>query len=268
MSAQGQRQEGARTGPHNRRVLGTPRLHLRLTDSTNSRARELALAGAPHGTIVTAAEQSAGRGRQGRTWSAPAGSSLLLSVLLREPPQMLPLAAAVAVAEVVGEAALIKWPNDVVVERAPEAGAATERRAAGSPPALAKVAGILVEGRLQAGWAVLGIGLNVAVRLEDLPAELRPGGSRPAATMGRPPRELEATLATLLDELERRLAEPAGATLEAWRRRDALIGREIAWSGGSGVARGLDGAGRLIVEESRGRRTALAAGEVHLRRVG
>ena len=122
-------------GPRVLRVLGAPRLHLRLTGSTNSRARELALAGAPHGTIVTAAEQSAGRGRQGRTWSAPAGTSLLLSVVLREPPQLLPLAAAVAVAEVVGEHALIKWPNDVVVERAqPE-----------SAPVLAKVAGILVE---------------------------------------------------------------------------------------------------------------------------
>jgi BirA family biotin operon repressor/biotin-[acetyl-CoA-carboxylase] ligase len=246
------------------RVLGAPRLHLRLTDSTNTRARELALAGAPHGTIVTAAEQSAGRGRQGRTWSAPAGSALLMSVVLRETPEMLPLAAAVAVAEVVGEQARIKWPNDVVIE---QAGAAGEAARPGGGPALAKVAGILVEGRLQEGWAVLGIGLNVAVRLEDLPAELGPGGARPAATMGLSAGDLEATLMTLLDRLQRRLAEPAGATLESWRARDALLGREIAWSGGSGVAHGLDGAGRLIVEDSAGRRTALAAGEVHLQRV-
>ena len=244
-------------GVRGARVIGTPRLHVRLTDSTNSRARELAAAGAPHGAIVTAREQSAGRGRQGRTWSAPPGSSLLLSVLLREPPQLLPLAAAVAVAEVVGEHARIKWPNDVVVPQ-PGADATTVP---------GKVAGILVEGRLQERWAVLGIGLNVAVRLEDLPAELRPGGSRPAATMGRSPDQLEATLAALLEALERRLQEPAEATLGAWRKRDALLGREIAWSGGSGVARGLDGAGRLIVEEAGGRRTELAAGEVHLQRV-
>lgn len=254
----GRPRQRAPRGPHGTRVLGAPRLHLRLTDSTNSRARELALGGAPHGTIVTATEQSAGRGRQGRTWSAPAGSSLLLSVVLRDPPQLLPLTAAVAVAEVVGGQALIKWPNDVVLEQAQPGGA----------PALAKVAGILVEGRLQERWAVLGIGLNVAVRLEDLPAELRPGGTRPAATMGRPEAELEPTLTTLLDTLERRLAEPAEATLEAWRGRDALLGREIGWAGGSGIARGLDGAGRLVVEESAGRRTALAAGEVHLQRVG
>ncbi len=242
------------------RAIGSPRLHLRLTDSTNSRARELAAAGAPHGTIVTATEQSAGRGRQGRTWSAPPGSSLLLSVLLRDPPPLLPLAAAVAVAEVVGGDALIKWPNDVVVVQPETAGEAT--------PALAKLAGILVEGRLQEGWAVLGIGLNVAVRLEDLPAELRPGGSRPAATMGRRPEQLEGTLATLLGALEARLAEPAEETLEAWRARDALRGRQIEWSGGNGVARGLDGAGRLVVEEPDGGRRALAAGEVHLQRVG
>ena len=75
--------------------LGAPHLHLRQTASTNDRARELAAAGAPHGTVVTAAEQSAGRGRQGRTWSAPRGHALLMSVLLRDPPELLPLAAGV-----------------------------------------------------------------------------------------------------------------------------------------------------------------------------
>ena len=129
--------------------LGTPRTHLRLTDSTNERARELAAAGAPHGTLVTATEQTAGRGRQGRRWSAPAGTALLMSLILREPPRLLPLAAAVAVASIAGEDARIKWPNDVQV-------------------AGRKVAGILVEGRPQERWAVLGIGLNVAVRLEDV----------------------------------------------------------------------------------------------------
>ncbi|MGZ4171177.1 MAG: biotin--[acetyl-CoA-carboxylase] ligase, partial [Solirubrobacteraceae bacterium] len=71
--------------------LGTPRLHLRITESTNTKARELAAAGAPHGTLVTAAEQSAGRGRQGRTWTAPAGRALLCSVVVRDPPPLLSL---------------------------------------------------------------------------------------------------------------------------------------------------------------------------------
>ena len=103
--------------PAPRAGLGWPRVHLRSADSTNERARELALAGAPAGTLVTAAEQSAGRGRQGRRWSAPAGSSILMSLLLHSPPPLLPLMAAVAVCDVVGADAMIKWPNDVVVMR-------------------------------------------------------------------------------------------------------------------------------------------------------
>jgi len=244
--------------------LGSPRLHFRLTDSTNARARALAIAGAPHGTLVTAAEQSAGRGRQGRSWSAPAGSALLASLVLRDPPGLLPLAAAVAVCDIAGPHALIKWPNDVVVAAGPEEG----RPPAAARAPLAKLAGILVEGRLQEGWAVLGIGLNVAVRLEELPAELAPGGARPAATMGLRAAEIEPTLERLLGALQRRLYEPADATLHAWRERDALLGRPISWAGASGVARGLDGAGRLIVEDGAGARSTLAAGEVHLRQVG
>ena len=93
------------SGARERSGLGRPRLHLRRTDSTNERARELAAAGAPHGTLVTASEQTAGRGRQGRRWSAPAGSALLMSLVLRwppspRPPELLPLAAAVAVCDV------------------------------------------------------------------------------------------------------------------------------------------------------------------------
>jgi BirA family transcriptional regulator, biotin operon repressor / biotin---[acetyl-CoA-carboxylase] ligase len=231
--------------------LGSPRVHLRNTDSTNDRARELALAGAPHGTLVTAAEQSAGRGRQGRRWSAPAGSALLMSLILREPPPLLPLIAALAVAEVAGEEARIKWPNDVVFVRA----------SAGASGSLAKVAGILAEGRPQEGWAVLGIGLNVAVRVDQLPSELH----ATAATLGRPPTAVEPVLAELLAALERRLTASTGATLQAWRARDALRGRAIGWSGGEGVAAGIDGTGRLIVALADGGRTTLDAGEVHLR---
>jgi BirA family biotin operon repressor/biotin-[acetyl-CoA-carboxylase] ligase len=247
-------------------ALGAPRLHFRLTDSTNARARALALAGAPHGTLVTASEQSAGRGRQGRKWSAPAGSALLASLVLREMPGLLPLAAALAVCDVAGEGALIKWPNDVVV---PEpAGSPDGTPAAPGSPALAKLSGILLEGRPQEGWVVLGIGLNVAVDIGELPAELQPGGPRPAATMGLSPEDVEPILGQLLGALEHRLREPASATLEAWRARDALAGREIAWASGSGIARGIDGAGRLVVEDPAGGRTTLAAGEVHLQHVG
>jgi BirA family transcriptional regulator, biotin operon repressor / biotin---[acetyl-CoA-carboxylase] ligase len=228
--------------------LGSPRLHLRATDSTNTRARDLAAAGAPHGTLVTAGEQRAGRGRQGRTWSAPPGRALLSSLVLRDPPRLLPLLAGVAVAQVAehaGVSAQVKWPNDVLVDGR-------------------KVAGILVEGRPQERWAVLGIGLNVAVELELLPAELR----ATAATMGLPAEQIEPTLARLLGALERRLSEPEQATLAAWRARDALRGREVEWAAGRGRAEGVDGAGRLIVALPDGGRTTLEAGEVHLGALG
>jgi BirA family biotin operon repressor/biotin-[acetyl-CoA-carboxylase] ligase len=225
--------------------LGLPRLHLRRTGSTNDRARELAAAGAPHGTLVTAGEQTAGRGRQGRSWSAPAGSALLASLVLRQPPALLPLAAAVAVAETVepavSAAAAIKWPNDVLVGGR-------------------KVAGILAEGRPQQGWAVLGVGVNVAVETGDLPPELR----ATAGTLGLEPSAIEDQLASLLASLERWLAAEPAATLEAWRARDALAGHDVAWAGGSGRAAGVDAEGRLVVELPGGGRTALDASEVHL----
>jgi BirA family biotin operon repressor/biotin-[acetyl-CoA-carboxylase] ligase len=258
--------------PHgpSRSALGRPRLHLRRTDSTNDRARELAAAGAPHGTLVTAAEQSAGRGRQGRRWSAPAGSALLMSLLVRSPPPLLPLIVAVAVCDVAGEEVAIKWPNDVVVVAPPASGSTRERSA---PQPLAKLAGILVEARPQEGWAVVGIGLNVAVDLDQLPAELRPsatasraaGSPLPAATLGLPSDAIEPTLSRLLGALERRLTEPPDTTLDAWRARDALRGREIAWAGGRGRAQGIDGTGRLVVVLQDGGQTTLSAGEVHLR---
>jgi BirA family biotin operon repressor/biotin-[acetyl-CoA-carboxylase] ligase len=221
-------------------TLGSPRLHLRLTDSTNERARALAAAGAPHGTLVTASEQSAGRGRQGRTWSAPAGRALLCSLVVRNPPRLLPLAAGVAVAQVAGADALIKWPNDILV-------------------AGRKVAGILVEGRPQEGWAVLGIGLNVALRAGDFPSELR----ERAGSLGLDADQVEPTLERLLERLEHWLAADAEAVLKAVRARDALRDRPVRWAGGAGRGAGIDGEGRLVVNTAGGP-VALDSGEVHL----
>jgi BirA family biotin operon repressor/biotin-[acetyl-CoA-carboxylase] ligase len=232
-------------------TLGYPRLHLRRTDSTNERARELAAAGAPSGALVTAAEQTAGRGRQGRMWWAPAGSSLLVSLLLRDPPRLLPLIAGVAVCDVACESAAVKWPNDIVIPRqAPLKDA----------PALAKLAGILVEGRPQEGWAVVGIGVNVAVCPEDVPAEL----SATAASLGLPASEIEPLLTRLLGAFARRLGEPEGSVLDAWRARDALLGREVSWQTGRGTAHGVDDRGHLVVRLPDGTTQALSAGEVHL----
>ncbi|MGZ4236695.1 MAG: biotin--[acetyl-CoA-carboxylase] ligase [Solirubrobacteraceae bacterium] len=220
--------------------IGSPRVHYSQTDSTNERARELAAAGAPHGTLVTAVEQSAGRGRQGRRWTAPRGRALLCSLVIRDPPRLLPLAAGMAVAEVAGAQARVKWPNDVLVDGL-------------------KVAGILVEGRPQEGWAVLGIGLNVAVREDDFPPEL----AGRAGTLGLEPDAVEPTLERLLGSLERWLPAPPEALLEAVRGRDALLDRPVRWSGGEGRGAGIDAEGRLLVATDGGQ-IALDAGEVHL----
>ncbi len=210
---------------------------------------------------MTAAEQTAGRGRQGRSWAAPAGSALLCSLVLRDPPALLSLIAGVAVCEAVGAEARVKWPNDVVVESpAGEVRAGVSASGDYPAPTLAKLAGILVEGRPQEGWAVLGIGVNVAVRIDDLPEEVRPR----AASLERPASAIEPFLADLLAALTRRLAEPVERVLEAWRERDALLGRDVVWAGGAGRAGGVDDRGRLLVGLAGGAVARLDAGEVHL----
>jgi BirA family transcriptional regulator, biotin operon repressor / biotin---[acetyl-CoA-carboxylase] ligase len=223
-------------------MIGSPHVHHRLTDSTNERARGLAAAGAPHGTLVTADEQLAGRGRQGRVWTAPPRSAVLMSVVLRELTETLPLAAAVAVCEALPVEAAIKWPNDIWID---------ER----------KVAGILIEARPLDGWAVLGIGLNVST--EEFPPELHATSLALAgADLSR-----DEALGALLASLDVWLAAPAAEVLSAWGERDALLGRTVRWENGGneGTAAGVDSSGALIVETADGRVT-LDAGEVHLSR--
>jgi BirA family biotin operon repressor/biotin-[acetyl-CoA-carboxylase] ligase len=228
--------------------LGYPRRHLRRCDSTNSLARELAAAGAPSGTVVTADEQTAGRGRLGRTWVAPAGKALLYSAILtplERRHRLLPLAVPVAVCEAVEAVApvgaAIKWPNDVWIG---------DR----------KCAGILIEARPQDGWAVIGVGVNVAIEADEFPADLR----TPAVSIGH-----RATVEATFESLNERLAEWTGAAedavLEAFRERDLLKGREVAWEDGQGVAAGIDDRGNLLLRKVDGAELSLGAGEVSLR---
>jgi BirA family transcriptional regulator, biotin operon repressor / biotin---[acetyl-CoA-carboxylase] ligase len=231
-------------------MIGWPRVHYRSTDSTNERARELAAAGAPHGTVVTADRQSAGRGRQGRPWSAPPRSSVLMSLVVRDLHEghgLLPLAAAVAACEATESVApvecAIKWPNDVWIGRR-------------------KLAGILIEGRAQEGWAVVGIGLNVATAREEFPEELRDTATSLRIERGSPP-EVEVVLSALVEALDRRLGDRPEEVIAAWRSRDALRGERVRWRGGEGTAAGIDAAGALLVETEAGT-VALDAGEVHL----
>lgn len=235
-------------------TLGRPHVHHRTIGSTNDHAKALARAGAPHGTIVTADEQTAGRGRQGRRWSTPAGRALALSAILRdlgERFELLPLLAAVAVCEACEAVApvrcAIKWPNDVWIDGR-------------------KLSGILAEGRPHDGWAVLGIGVNVTLRAEELPPELAETATSLAiAAPGAAPTRSDALLGPLLDRLARRLADEPAAVLAAWRERDALRGRVVRWDGNEGVAAGIGDRGELLVETDGGA-VELQAGEVHLER--
>jgi BirA family biotin operon repressor/biotin-[acetyl-CoA-carboxylase] ligase len=231
------------------RRFGRPRHHHRLTDSTNERALELAAAGAPGGTVVTAFEQSAGRGRQGRSWSAPAGKALLCSAVLApldSRHRLLPLSVPLAVCEAAeglgaGHCA-VKWPNDVWIGGR-------------------KLAGVLIEAR-PPRWAVIGIGLNVAIEAEEFPAELRDTAASIGAGAG-----VEEALASVCDALDRWVEAVDPDVLAEFDRRDALRGRVIAWTGagsGTGTAEGVDEDGRLRVATPDGDHITLGAGEVHL----
>jgi BirA family biotin operon repressor/biotin-[acetyl-CoA-carboxylase] ligase len=171
-----------------------------------------------------------------------------VSLVLRELDErhaLLPLTAAVAICRALEPLpCLIKWPNDIWVERQ-------------------KLAGILVEGRPQEGWAVLGIGLNVTTSERQFAPELR--GAATSLRMAGSALERDEVLERLLGELAEWISAPAERVLAAWRERDALRGERVRWAGGEGSAAGVDAAGGLLVDTPAGRVT-LDAGEVHLSR--
>jgi BirA family biotin operon repressor/biotin-[acetyl-CoA-carboxylase] ligase len=253
-------------------TFGNPHRHYRSTDSTNTRARELAAAGAPHGTVVTASEQTAGRGRQGRTWTAPPNKALLYSAIVRpleEHHTLLPFAVPLAVCEASEQLnpdleCRVKWPNDILVEGK-------------------KLSGVLIEARPQDGWAVIGIGLNLTIEQHEFPSDLqaratsihksdqrdqgRGGAGPPPRLCARPPPLVPLRATEVLSQrLEHWVNANSAEVLAEWRKRDALKGREVAWEKGSGVADGIDDRGYLVVVTPSGDRITIGAGEIHLTR--
>jgi len=252
--------------------FGSPHRHYRVTDSTNERARELAEAGVPGGTVVTAREQTEGRGRRGRAWTAPEGKALLYSAILRpldERHLLLPLSVPLAVCAAAEELrpdieCQVKWPNDVWLEEH-------------------KLSGILIEAKPQESWAVIGVGLNLSIEQHEFPDDLR----HPAVSLFIPaersrgeserslpavaPAGLPPTPSIVMKALNRQLDRWVEASdeevLGEWRRRDALRGREISWDEGksSGVADGIDDRGNLVVALAAGGRAVLGSGEVQIR---
>lgn len=239
--------------------------------STNETLKEMVAAGnsgqPPAGTLVLANYQSAGKGRLNRHWQAPAGTSLLFSLLFRPdwPPQqatwltmMAALAATEAIEAETGLTASLKWPNDVLL---------------GSAPNWRKVGGILLEGELaedRLPSAILGIGLNVNLTADQLPPAAFPPTSLLIAS-GRPVSRL-ALLATLLQRLESHYeaAQQGHSPQPAWNARLITLGRRVTASQHpadpplEGMVEGTDEWGHLLLRDDDGRLHLLAAGDVSL----
>ncbi len=206
----------------------------------------------PEGAVCVTDHQTAGRGRLGRRWVEPAGTSVLVSVLLSPPAgrraQELSLVAGLATAEAVeratGLSVQVKWPNDVMLNRR-------------------KVAGVLAEMRGRA--VVVGIGINVNQTRDELPTDARtPAGS--LRTLTGATYDRAALLGSLLYRLER--------LYDGWRQgglphiyaelgaRDFLRGRQVTVDGVSGTAMMIDREGRLLVNVGHGDVTAVESGNV------
>ena len=248
-------------------VIGREIRHVAQTGSTNEDLKALAHAGAAEGLLLSADEQTQGRGRRGRTWSAPPGSSLLTSTLLRPtwlPPSegfYLTMLAAVASAEAIEEATTLrvdlKWPNDLEIEGR-------------------KLGGILVETEVTSGqlaWAVVGIGLNVNWDPAAV-AELAATGTSLAVALGESVSRahlLQSLIARLDDRYTRLRAGQRQRLFDDWRSRLATVGQPVqAEAAGTlveGVAEGVTASGALVMRDAAGARHELIAGDVTVRRI-
>jgi BirA family biotin operon repressor/biotin-[acetyl-CoA-carboxylase] ligase len=232
-------------------VIGAPRRHEDECAST-----QLLLGpDDPEGAIATTDHQRGGRGRRGRSWVEAPGTAVLVSVLLRPPPERSApqlslvggLAAAMAAEEALGLAAQIKWPNDVMVDRR-------------------KVAGVLAEAR--DGVVVLGIGINVNQTREQLPADARLAPASFRTVDGRE-RDREQVLASLLKHLDRLYDAWCEGGLDAvyddLGARDFLRGRRVEVDGVAGTAQMIVRDGRLEVSTNSGL-VLVESGEVSFQR--
>lgn len=233
------------------------------TGSTSADVLALAAAGAPEGTVVVSDEQTAGRGRMGRTWVSAPGAGLWFSVLLRmdgterRTAGLVPLMAGVAVADAVGRAgvpAVLKWPNDVIVEH----------RAGGAGPG--KLAGILAESD-GAGAVVVGIGVNVSQDASALPVPEATSLRLEGAAIARSDLLVEV-LSGLHDHLADLREADGERTMAEYRRLCVTIGRQVSATLPSGeviVGEALDVAddGRLGIHQPGNTRYVAAADVIH-----
>jgi len=232
------------------------------TDSTNIRARNLAQEGAPEGTLVLAESQYHGRGRRGRIWSSPKGGGIYASVILRprvqphEAPQ-LTLLTAVAMAETLREAVdlpfSIKWPNDVLVGGK-------------------KISGILTEMAMemeQVDYVVVGVGLNVNTKQDDLAPDIRDIATSLAILTNKTFSRVQI-LRTFLEKLEFYYQLFQDRQFERirlrWKELSGLIGRQVRIDGlehpFTGEVVDLDQDGFLVLRLKDGTIQRIVAGDV------
>lgn len=255
--------------PHKRRKFISGQLTVIIyydqTDSTNRLARNLLQEGYPDGTVIQAGQQSAGRGQYGRSFSSPPGG-LYFSLLLR--PDMdinhlplITLATGLACCQVIEThfqlQPRIKWPNDVYIQ---------ER----------KVAGILCENSFAnpkdplASGVIIGVGMNVNVRLDDFPEDLR-GLLTTLLTLTGKQVDLTSLLHTLLAAIKATVAAIASQTsvlLDRWQQYDYLVGKPISHTGGTitlhGIGSGIDSSGRYCLLDEQGVEHIILGGQLRL----
>jgi len=227
--------------------------------STNDAAKQLAVEGASEGTVVIAEEQTAGRGRHGRRWFAPAGSSLLVSSILRPSlsPAELPLllmASALAVAQAIEESTgllvNLKWPNDILLGNR-------------------KTGGVLIETGLSGedvDYAVIGTGLNVNADMATIP-QLATTATSISAELGESASRLKI-LRALLRCMEREylLLQSGASPASRWAGRLSQLGQQVEvdtpWGREIGRVEGVDADGTLILLRSDGTMAHITVGDV------
>lgn len=243
-------------------LVGRSVVYFPQVESTNEVARRLGQQGAAGGTLVVADYQAAGRGRQGRRWQAPAGSSLLLSLLFRPPLapaqiQRLTMICGLAVADAVqAETGLevgLKWPNDVVIGGKKAAGILTELELRGS----------------EVDFVVVGIGLNVNLDPRSLPGDVLVPPASLSAVLGREVPRLPLLLSLLAAVEGRYLALCRGhSPHREWAGRLTTLGQRVVVSGAGrrleGVAVGVNAEGALQLRLDDGGRETVLAGDVTL----
>lgn len=234
--------------------------------STNDIAKALAAQGAPAGTVVTASAQSAGRGRLGRSFHAPKGLGVYLSVILRPdctPDKLMHLTCAVAeamcdaVEGCAGCRPQIKWTNDLVADGKKLGGILTELSV---NPATGKV-----------DWVVAGIGINCLQALEDFPEDIRSIATSLRAWTGKDilPGYLAGHMILALSKMNEALLPEKAAILEAYRKDCMTIGKQILLVRGDekryGTALDVAADGALVVRFENGPVEAVQSGEVSVR---